>query len=78
MIDRLAILGIAAAALLAVGFFHGQARYRAGVTDTTAAFVRADQEGASNVEQTARDTLDRIGRDFDPDELLRNSGGLRD
>ena len=72
-----AMLGVAAA-LSAVVVYYGKTRYDAGVRNTTAAFVAADKKGASNVRETARETLNDIGDDVDLDELLGETGGLRD
>jgi len=71
---------VAAAVVGAVGmiWFYGKMQYKEGVRDTTAAFIAADNEGARDVHDTARETLSSIGDDFDPDSLLRDTGGLRD
>lgn len=74
-------LWLIGAAILMAGFGiwkYGDARYDAGVRNTTAAFVAADKKGAETVHETARKTLADIGDDPDPDSLLRETGGLRD
>ena len=52
--------------------------YEAGVRDATQAFIEVDREGAENVRDTAEDVLRDLGSIDDPDELLRETGGLRD
>lgn len=73
------IIALTAATALILAFtLYGQIRYRAGVTNTTAAFVAADMEGAENVRETAKKALAGIGSDVDPDSLLNATNGLRD
>lgn len=72
------LIGAAIAALVGSVWFYGSVRYSAGVRDTTAKFLQADQEGADDVRQTAREILDAIRSDGDLDELLTSTGGLRD
>ena len=66
------------AVLAFAAWLHGEQRHAAGVRETTAAFVKADKEGAGDVREIARKTLAGIGDNPDPDELLRRTGGLRD
>lgn len=73
---------IAVAGIVAIFFGamikYGSSRYDAGVRNTTKTFIEADQKGAKNVHETARETLDSIGDAVDVDELLSETGGLRD
>lgn len=70
----------AAVAVAALGglWFYGERREAAGVRQCVAEFAAADRKGAED----ARTTAERVLRDLadvdDPDELLRNTGGLRD
>ena len=76
--NRVTLALSAAVALVVALTIYGEARYRAGVTATTAAFVAADKKGAENVRETAQKTLAGIGVDTDPDSLLDATNGLRD
>lgn len=57
---------------------YGRHMHQQGVKDTTREFVEADRKGAEDAEETAKRVLRDIGNVDDPDELLRETGGLRD
>lgn len=75
---RIYAYGAICAALVALVLFYGQSRYKTGVRDTTAKFLKADLEGAEKVNETARKTINAIGDDFDVDGLLDSTNGFRD
>ncbi len=77
-IPRIAIAGMAVAALLGGVWLYGNAQYRSGARDTTRQFLEADLKGADNARKTAEKVLADIGDDPDVDGLLRDTGGLRD
>lgn len=58
------------------GAFKEHAGHKRGTMETTAAFVRADEQGEKNVRDIAKEVLSSIDG-VDPDELLRRTGGLR-
>lgn len=71
------LLAIAAIVIAGV-YLYGEMKFREGVRETTVDFLERDLEGAAEVRESAREILDSIGDDFDPVELLRSTGGLRD
>ena len=75
---RIALMVISAGVVVMGVVNYGNRKYNEGVIDTTADFVIADKKGAETVHETATKTLDNIGDDTSPDELLGETGGLRD
>lgn len=72
------IAAITLASVVGAVLLYGRSEYRRGVTETTASFIAADKRGSETVNETAEKELARIGSNTDPDELLRETGGLRD
>ena len=75
---RLAAVAAVLAALAAAYWWIDHRAYKRGAQDTIADFVKADRERAENVDDTAERILRDIDPDGDVDDLLRQSGGLRD
>jgi hypothetical protein len=73
------IFGAIVALLLVLGvYFYGEAKKAQGARETQIEFREQDLKGAARVREKTREILDRVGSDFDVDELLRSTGGLRD
>lgn len=72
------LLAVALLLLLAGIWFYGSVQYKKGVLETVAQYQKADREGAQNARDIAEEVIRSLTGDFDPDELLVNTDGLRD